>query len=539
MSRTAVAASDFMMVLPELFRCESRGKGAHHPTNAYILRRGNQAVVIDPPADLTAKAVASLGISSVTDVLITHVQAEHASGAGNFPDARVHVPAGDEYLCEGPESYAKCMTIWEEPWEWETRGSFKGHLAGARNERPLPTAVKLDESLKPGATIAGLQVISTPGHGKNAITLIGTINNRKVAFCGDLIYARGQLWNWFDLEWDYGNMTGHKSLLDSARSLKQLQPQVLCPTHGPVIDDAIEALDVLIEAVEKVMNPLPTSAEENALIAEVGLINFPEIDSAVPGWRQVSPQIHQFRTGNCSVLISKTGAALVIDNGLCFWEPLPRRVAHHDGQFAAIKKALKIKAIELVIPTHYHGDHTENINRLAQSENARVICIDEVAEVMEHPEKFNLACPLPWYGTDGGTVTVHHRVKSGHKMQWHEFELEFFHLAGQTYFHQGIAVNAVDGKRVVFAGDSLNYSIQPEGILCYNDNEPISRGWVYALDRLIERNPDLVVCGHGMAYVNPMPVMQAKRRHWVTRLRDFKHLSARANLREFFDPFLD
>ncbi len=517
-------------ILPHLDRIPSQLHGAQHPVNSYVWRRKEGAILIDPVADLTPSA---LGGQRVTDILITHVQEENAAGCFQFPEARVYVPAGDEYLCRGRDGYEALITKWPPPWEWETRGNYNGNLAGARNERPLAKPLPLGEPLKPGGSILGCRVLSTPGHGKHAVTILAEIDGQRVAFCGDLIYGDGKLWNWFDSDWDYGLEGGPRSLLESVARLREAEPAVLCPTHGPTIRTPRAALDRLTANLHAILDPPASEPFDAASIA------VPEDPSPASGFRRLLPAVHQYNAtyGNCAVLLSKSGHALLIDDGLCFWEPLPKRAAYHREMMTQLKQSLGISRIELVIPTHYHGDHIENIPEIVAMDGSEVVCLDTVAEVIEHPERFNLACPLPWYGTSYDTVKIDRRVPSGTRLRWREYELEIFHLGGQTYYHAGIAVN-VNGRRVIFAGDSIG-STTPvcEPVLCYNDCEPIQRGWLYAIERLIERRPDLVVCGHAYNVRNPMPLLERKRAAWRRRMEQYAALNPRASFREFFDPF--
>jgi glyoxylase-like metal-dependent hydrolase (beta-lactamase superfamily II) len=219
-----------------LYRWCSTLAGVHHPVNSYVLLRPEGAIVIDPAADLTPSVLEPLGTPRFLAILLTHVQEENAAGVYQFPDVPVYVPAGDEYLCKGTEAYQQRITVWPAPWEWEERGAFQGHLAGAINERPLPDAISIAGALAHGHTIHGLRVISTPGHGKNAVTLVADIDGKTIAFCGDIAHAGGTLYNWFDSEWDYGLQNGIKSLRKSLNALLELRPARLCPTHGPIID---------------------------------------------------------------------------------------------------------------------------------------------------------------------------------------------------------------------------------------------------------------------------------------------------------------
>ena len=401
-------------------------------------------------------------------------------------------------------------------------------MSGAPNERPLPRPVALAESLHPGAIVCNLEVLATPGHGKNAVTLLTTVAGQRVAFCGDLLYGAGQLWNWFDLEWDYGAQTGQQTLLASAQRLHHVNVARFCPTHGPLAAD----LPQLINRLQAVLAPTDTDPWDEAQFT------VPSQPAQVAGFRELLPNLLQWTDcwGSCAVLLARSGHALLVDDGLCQWLPLPERAARHRQVMADLKRTYHIPRIEMVIPTHYHGDHVENIPEIVATDGCEVVALDVVADVLEHPDRYRLACLLPWYGTNYNAVAVDRRVSSGTRIQWRDYELEIFHLGGQTYYHAGIAVT-VANRRVLFTGDSLGFSPNPEPVLCYNDCEPTQRGWLYAIDRLIERSPHLLVCGHGGAVRDPRPLLERKRRAWERRIEQFHALSPRASLREFFDPF--
>lgn len=513
-------------ILPGLHVCRSRLSGPHHPVNSYWLQTAQGVLLIDPAQEVTPPGINL----HPTAILITHVQEEHSAGASNFPDVPVYVPAGDEYLCAGEQSYKSRITAWEPPWDWETRGNFEGHLSGASNERPPLNPLPVAGSLRDGDELFGLRVLSTPGHGKNALTFVAHHEGRRIAFCGDLIYDQGHLWNWFDCDWDYGTEAGQRALLHVAQRRRREALDLLCPAHGPAIENPQQALDLLCARLSAVLCR-PDDYDYTP-------INFPDRDSPADGWRELSPHLHQWRTGNCAAIISQTGSALLVDDGLCHWVPEPQRSEHHRKVIANLRSSLGISRIEVCIPTHYHGDHVENIPDLVSTERAQVLCLDTVAKVLEQPKRFNLACELWWYGTTHDTIPIHRRVESGTTYQWHEYELEVFHLGGQTFYHAGIAAN-VDGKRVLFCGDAISgWNPAPDPVLSWNDCTPRTRGWAYSLARMIERGPDLLVCGHGSAIRDPMPLLHTKRAHWQRRMAEYSALNARGDDRLFFDPFI-
>lgn len=513
-----------------LFRWRSGLAGVHHPVNSYVFLRDEGAILIDPAADLTPSVLETSGAGRALAILLTHVQEENAAGVYGFPDVPVYVPSGEEYLCQGLEAYRRRITPWPAPWDWETRGNYQGHIAGAANERPLHVAIGIAGTLTHGQTICGLRVIGTPGHGKHAVSLVAEIDGKTIAFCGDIAHAGGSLWNWFDSEWDYGLQNGIRTLRASAKALSDLHPAIVCPAHGPLIRDPERDLSQLCHRLDCVLAPLSTDSWE------ADSTRWPATPTAAAGWFQLLPGLYQWRPdGNAALLVSATGAGLMIDDGLCHWVDLDERERHHRDAIARIKQVTGVQRIEIVIPTHYHGDHTENIPDLAAQEQAAVISLDLVADPIEHPERYSLSSMLPWYGTRHDLVKIDQRVSSGHRLRWHEFEIEIFHLGGQTWHHAGMLVT-IAGHRVAFVGDSINSTPDCPPVLCYNDCEPEHRGWAYALDRLLERTPDLLVCGHGSAIGTPMPLLRAARQNWETRLGQYRSLCPRADLRLFFDP---
>lgn len=523
-------------LLPNLWHFTSTLTSPQHPVNSYVVATIYGPVLIDPAADLTPaalKTLSGLNPQDIRHLLITHLHAENAAGGANFPQARVHVPPGDEYLAAGRAAYEALDISWLPPWEWDTRGNYRGHLAGARNERPTDFPLPLGEPLRATHNILGFKVLPTPGHGKSAVTLITTLGvgggeggGKTVAFCGDLVYAGGRLWNWFDCDWDYGLQGGQLALLDSAQKLSQEKLDLLCPTHGPLIPDPAGTLEQLRTRLHAILNASPSTLNTDRFVA-------PVTPGPTPDFIQVSPHLLVYSNagGNLAVVLSDSGNALFIDDGLCQWIPLEERSARHRQAISNLKKACGIQHIELVIPTHYHGDHTENIPELVALEketgtHTQVVCLDILAEAIEHPERFNLDRTLPWYDCKYRTVHIDRKVPSHTVLPWHEYQIEIFLLGGQTYYTNGTQIT-IDGRRIIFVGDSLGGpSPDCEPILTYNDADPATRGWAFALDILRPRRPDTIVCGHGPVLANPHDLLTIKRAAWDQRLAEFAALSA-------------
>lgn len=494
--------------------------------NSYGVSDGNGWTLIDPwnGVDVTAREVLA---NPPQRILLTHFQKEHADGCLAYPDVPVTMPEADFYLARGEEAVRSMIAEWQPPWDWNDRGLFRGNLAGALNERPLLIPAQRLVALEKARLAPVLHHIPTPGHGKNAVTfLYDAPDLGLVGFPGDLVKDNGTLVNWYDCDWDYGALTGQKTLLESARHLLGLGCQMLCPAHGEPVADPAAALRTLIERVKACSSP-PFDPG--------GTINFPERAAAVPGFREILPGLLHHQTGNCAVLISpRTGEAVMVDAGPSDWVPVPQRKVRFLALLHDMRQAYGISRFGWLIPTHYHGDHTEGIPWIVEKFGAEVIATAGLARVLESPEKYDIACPLWWYGTGASRIKCDRRVPEGAKLKLGDFELTFFHLGGQTRHHLGVFTE-VEGRRIVFCGDAVSGTgTDCDPVLTYNDADPATEGWLFALRKLSRLNPDYLIAGHGIAIAEPRDWLDAKLRNWRWRMADFRQLSG--GTRGFFVP---
>jgi len=493
--------------------------------NSYWIEIAAGCFLIDPFESLRPSMLPGGG--SLDGILITHMQREHVAGVSQFEGVPVFLAAESVWLCGVDEKYE--VEQWGEPWDWESRGNYRGHLAGARNERPFRIPQERLRPLPASLPIAGIRAIRTPGHGKHAVTYLVEHPVGLIGFCGDLIYSGARLWNWYDCEWDYGLETGPRSLCDSLLRLAEAKPAWLLPSHGAAIADPQDEIRQLQAKVEAVLVPINAHAGPT--------INMPDRDSAAPGFREITKHVHQWRNGNTIILLSEDRRAIVIDDGLCLWRPWDEKIRIHDQVFREAFAALRIEAVELIVATHFHGDHVDLMGKLSRDTGAPIATLPCVADVLENPDDFNLACMLPWYGTPEPRIAVNERIAPNTTRRWRGLDLNFFLLGGQTGRHLGLSTT-VDGCRVTFAGDAWwGTSAQPFTPLCWNDAPPRERGWVYSLDRLIEQGPDLLVAGHGCVLSNPLLLLREARENWDPCLKAYDELNPHPSEEAFFRPF--
>jgi glyoxylase-like metal-dependent hydrolase (beta-lactamase superfamily II) len=91
-------------------------------------------------------------------------------------------------------------------------------IAAARGE--------VDTQLRDGDAFGPLQALSLPGHAPDHLVFLAG----PVAFTGDAVLGAGSVF----IYPDPGALAGY---LDGLRRLRELQPAVLCPGHGPLVED--------------------------------------------------------------------------------------------------------------------------------------------------------------------------------------------------------------------------------------------------------------------------------------------------------------
>ena len=187
------------MTAVELAQWEVTGIRAGNPgpftlsgTNSWIIGRG-PAWLVDPGPLLDehlAALVAELERrGGLLGIALTHDHADHAAAVPalreRFPEAR---------------------------------------LAAARGD--------VDVELVHGTRFGPLEAIATPGHAPDHLAFVAG----EVAFTGDAVLGEGSVF----IAPDPGAMAGY---LAGLRTLRERGPAVICPGHGPVVDDPAAKID--------------------------------------------------------------------------------------------------------------------------------------------------------------------------------------------------------------------------------------------------------------------------------------------------------
>jgi len=442
--------------------------------NVYIIRDGDRAALIDFGSGDVLDELSSIGVLTVTDVLMTHHHRDQGQGLARAAAAgiRIWVPHAEQDWFHHVDE------------RWQAREIYNNY--NVRQDRfSLLESVPVWGTLKDYAVHAfsgkKLQVIPTPGHTLGSITLLVQEQDSRVAFTGDLIYGPGKVWSMSATQWTYhgdeGIVSGYLSLLD----LKDRAPDVLLPSHGepiapvgPTIDQLLERFDRLLELRKSNRDFLPLRDKPFESITPHLLLNATSVS-------------------NSYVLLSDSGKALVIDFGYDF-----RVVASAAGydrssrrpwlyNIEALKRQFGVTKIDVALPTHYHDDHIAGLNLLRDVEGTSVWAAENFADILERPERYDLPCL--WFDP----IPVDRVVPLGAPFTWEEYEFTLYEQGGHALNAVAIAFEA-DGKRVVAIGDQQansgdlwNYVYKNR----FRSNDFTASGNLY-----LQLQPELIISGH-------------------------------------------
>jgi glyoxylase-like metal-dependent hydrolase (beta-lactamase superfamily II) len=176
-------------------------------TNTYLVDRDGTYVIDPGPADRThteAVLAAAERRGGIVGVLLTHSHADHSAA----------VPMLDAPLLFGE------VGAHDE--------ASAGRVAEPRSEQGASGL---------GAKRVGpFEVLPTPGHASDHVCFLLD----RVGFCGDLVLGHGSSF----VPPDGGSLAAY---LESLERLRAVDPELLCPGHGPYIADPRATIDEYIE----------------------------------------------------------------------------------------------------------------------------------------------------------------------------------------------------------------------------------------------------------------------------------------------------
>jgi glyoxylase-like metal-dependent hydrolase (beta-lactamase superfamily II) len=220
-----------LTLLPHLF-----------PINAYLVREDDGFTLVDTTmsagADKIVAAARHAGMRIVR-IAVTHAHGDHVGAVDKLraalPDAELLFPARDARFLRGDSSLDA-----SEP-QVKLRGGY------ARVESTA------DCLLEPGDRVGSLQVVWAPGHTPGHIAFLDTRDGSLIA--GDAFQTAGDVAVSGTTVWRFpfpAFATWHKpTALETARTLRALNPSRLAIGHGSVLESPANAIDRAIATAER------------------------------------------------------------------------------------------------------------------------------------------------------------------------------------------------------------------------------------------------------------------------------------------------
>lgn len=472
-------------------------------TSHLVVQRG-KSLLIDCHSPQIGDWIAQLGLPQPELILHTHVQPGHCREADRFPTARIMVHADLLELAGDPVAYARATkTRWENPMDWTvTLGRERYGIAGSVTAFPPETPLKVAGTFREGDRLQwqdlSLVARALPGHSLHHTGFVMELAGGSLAvFTGDLLRAPARLVNFYDLEFNY-HQTSLPVLPGILRSLAGLAVTHYFPSTGPVIADGPTQARALADAIDSFQVALqwqsgtyqPSPSRECP---------------AVGRYRQRHRGIYQMeRYGNCIVLIDAQGQGLMFDPGPCGYE-LPERTEAFHRDLDLLERECGLRAIDLALITHMHGDHYDMVPALRERyPRCRIGTSDLVAPVIRSPGDYPYAGLLPWYNLGLDRVAVDVVLHEDTPHLWHEVAIRSIHLPGHCYCHAAYLLT-FNGLRLAITGDSIQSDGEAGGLNFIISNHSVPdehSGILKTYRQMVAETVDLNLGAHGSHFTN-------------------------------------
>lgn len=440
--------------------------------HVYVLRNGNQALLIDFGSGEVTKHLEEIGVDQVTDIFITHHHRDQVQGLHEVDDSiRIWVPHMEYDLFANINDH------------WQARELYNNY--NVRQDRfSILESVRVYGTLKDYSTHQygpfQIEIRPTPGHTVGSIALLAKGNEELLAFTGDLISHPGKIWSLAATQWTYNGAEGVAASIFSLMDLKSHYPDMLLPSHGVLMDDPENAIHLLIKNLQDLLKIRNQYQDLTELYEEP--------------YESITEHVLINRTCNANsyVVLSESGKALIIDYGYDFMVGLAAgfdRSSRRPWLYTIphLKKKYGVTKIDVVLPTHFHDDHVAGFNLLREIEGTTVWAAENFADILERPERYDLPCL--WYDS----IKVDKTLPVNQKVQWEEYELTLYEQPGHTLYAVAIAFKA-DGQQFLAIGDQQ----ENEGHLwnyVYKNKFQID-DYIKSADLYLRLRPDIILSGH-------------------------------------------
>lgn len=514
----------FKEIAPELFVWTDT-------CNAYVLRDGDAALMIDLGDGGALDHLAEIGVRRVEWLLLTGHHRELLQGIGRLDRGRTRVaaPKEEQSLLETPAKFRR----------WVPRLNDKHTVHGSSYVRPPPAPVKVDQWLSPGEVFEwrgkSIQCLGTPGHSPGGMSFALKSGGRTWIFIGGVMHDGAKMTNWYDTEWDYGFGKGLDALLASVDKLIALEPQAAFSAQGPVIHDATTQLQSFHAKltgfrpaylrgypVKNLANREPHPATKPTPVHFVV---------------QVTPHLYMFGPlmagKNFAMIIADSGHALLLDCGL-----FPKVVL--DRIIADMKQHLGLKQIDACWISHSHGDHFTLFPALREH-GVKFWTMDIIADKCENPRAYDYPAMIGAYNAGFEAAKIDRVLKAGDVIEWEGYKLHIDWMPGQTEFGNALWLE-LDGRKIVFTGDNIfgdpaDPTQNGHECVVARNSAITEEGYLVAAEYLQKLKPDIIMGAHSVLMTEPAAFID--RYHaWARRIVGlYKSLLPDADYAYLYDPY--
>lgn len=390
-------------------------------------------VAIDFGSGRVLDLLPELGISSITDVLMTHHHRDQGQGLPRAVELGIPIAV--------PPVEVELFSSVDEM--WRTRQLDNDY--NLRQDRfsllqPVPVASTVPEYRSAAYGGVRLTVLPTPGHTIGSVTYLLERDGRRIAFTGDLIYAPGKVWSLAASQWSYTAHEGPAMTVLSCHLLLDERLSLLLPSHGHPMADPTSALELLADRMQYLVDSRrwhPWDLEDRLRRPFQRITEHLLLNSSALAYSYV--------------LLSTSGEALLVDYGYDMTTGLPtgtERAARRPwlASLPALKRQFGVTRISVALATHYHDDHVAGLPLLRDVEGTEIWTPQNVAPILDDPRQYDLPCQ--WFEP----IRSDRVLALGVPFTWHEYTITPHELPGHTLFQAAYEL-VVDGVTVLFTGD--------------------------------------------------------------------------------------
>src|SRR4051794_11161763 len=193
----------------------------HHDTcNVYLLVSGSEAIAIDFGSGSVLDHLDEHGIERITDVLMTHHHRDQGQGLARAAAAgiRIWVPPTERDLFADVGAHWQARTL-------ANYYDLRQDRFSLLDDVPVHDVAPEYRT----ARVGGFDVytLPTPGHTLGSVSYLATVDGRRVAFTGDLLYGPGTVWSLSATQWSYSGLEGAAASVLSLDLLGDRSPEIV------------------------------------------------------------------------------------------------------------------------------------------------------------------------------------------------------------------------------------------------------------------------------------------------------------------------